>query len=86
MKGPLILDGVKPKEKQTDPQKKNSVTQRSGEVTNMSRTRDISGNHHQEPADVDIRHLLGNLDKHLSSISNDMSAIRQYIDLRQADL
>lgn len=86
MNGPLILDGAKPKVKQTDLQRKNSVIRRPDEKRDTARARDNVGNHHQDPAAVDLHRLLGNLDKHLSSISNDMSAIRKYIELSRATL
>ena len=86
MNGPLILAGAKPKEKETDPQEENLVIRRADEATDTPRARDNGGNHHQDHAAVDFPRLLGNLDKHLSSISNDMSAIRKHIELRQADL
>jgi len=86
MDGPLILNGVKPKEIQTQPLKKKSVIRRAEEATTAPPSRENGGNHHQDPATVDLHRLLGNLDKHLSSISNDMSAIRKYIEFKQADL
>ena len=86
MSGPLILDGVKPKELQTEPLKKKSVIRQAEEATAAPLSRENDGNHHQDPATVDLYRLLGNLDKHLSSISNDMSAIRKSIEFKQADL
>jgi flagellar biosynthesis protein FlhG len=86
MHGPLILDGIKPKEKRTDRQRKNSVVRRPDQATDAPRARDNGGNHHQDSTAVDLRRLLGNLEKHLSSISNDISTIRKYIELRQADI
>jgi hypothetical protein len=85
MQGPLILDGIKPTEKQTDLQRKNSVIRRTDQATDSPRARDNGGNHHQDSAAVDLHRLLSNLDKHLSSISKDMSTIRKCIELRQAD-
>ena len=86
MQGPLILDGIKPKEKQTEPQRKNPVIRRPEQATDTPPARDNGGNHHQDPDAVDLHRLLSNFDKHLSSISNDMSTIRKYIELRQANL
>jgi flagellar biosynthesis protein FlhG len=86
MNGPLILNGVKPKEIQTEPLKKNSVTRRAEGATAAPLARENGGNHQQDHVTVNLHRLLGNLDKHLSSISNDMSAIRKYIEFKQADL
>jgi flagellar biosynthesis protein FlhG len=86
MQGPLILDGIKPKENQTELQRKNSVIRRPDPAIDRPQARDNGGKHHQDPALVDLHRLLGNLDKRLSSISNDMSTIRKYIESKQADL
>ena len=86
MNGPLILDGVKPQEVQTEPLKKKSVTRPADEAMVAPLSRVNGRTHHQDPAALDLHRLLGNLDKHLSSISNDMSAIRKHIEFKQADL
>jgi flagellar biosynthesis protein FlhG len=86
MNGPLILDGVKPKELQTEPLKENSVSRPADEAMVAPLSRVNGRTHHQGPATLDLHRLLGNLDKHLASISDDMSAIRKHIEFKQADL
>ena len=86
MNGPLILDGIKPKGIQTEPLRKNSAIQRASEATAAPRVRGNGGSHRQDHAAADLHKLLCNLDKHLSSISHDMSAIRKYMEIKQADL
>ena len=85
MNGPLILDGVKPKEIQTDPLRKKSTIRQASAATVEPRIRGIGGSHQQDFAAVDIQKFLSNLDKHLSSISHDVSAIRKYIEFKQTN-
>jgi flagellar biosynthesis protein FlhG len=75
MQGPLILDGVKPKETKAGPPGKSPA---AGRPRATMPSPPAGGN-----GGADLQLLLGSLNRHLSSISKDMNAIRRCIEAQQ---
>ncbi len=85
MKGPLILEGVKPKEKQTNLPKEHPGAVLTAEKKKIPKNGNATRDDQQNVSQGELQRLLVNLDKYLLSISNDMSAIRRYIEIRLPD-